>query len=291
MEFDFDFLRIVAAFFVGFCLSISGSLTQHVTQNPIAGPSTMGFDAAAVVCVLFAFIFKSYFSFTLSNEVLGFLFFVLALPVFFIFLRIFKNFGYKALTTYILLGLCFNLFVGAIFSVMQFFFMSLNVEFPSGLWFGNLRFVNKESVLFIGIYGFFLYFITIYLSKKLRLLSLGQGISKNLSLNPRFLINSSLFLSLVTTVIVVNLFGVFSFLSLIFPLTLRSFPFFESKIKNEFLVGSLVVGLFLSVIDLLCYNFPVLGIEFPLGMVSSVVGSLVFMILLFKKFSMNNFAK
>lgn len=281
-ELDFYFLRIIAAFLCGAMICLSGSLTQHASQNSLAGPSTLGFDGVAVICVLLAQFAKLLFVSDIRIELLGILFFIPVLAFLLFFSKTFGKSLVKKLDikAFVLIGLCFNLFVGAIFSVIQFLFMALNLEFPSGLWFGNFRFM--DTTLFLAVLmGFVLiYFLSFQIMRKLRVLSLGEGIVQNLAVDGEKVQRQALLISLTSTVICVNLFGVFSFLSLIFPLSVRSLPFFKSHLKREILIGSLLSGVFLSVIDFLCYNYPFQGIEFPVGMMSSVLGAFVLMALL-----------
>lgn len=285
MEVDFYFIRIFAAFLCGALLSLSGSLTQHATQNSLAGPSTLGLDGIAVICVVFAQFFIVLTPIGIGQEVLGILLFLPLIAIGFLF----KNFFKKKIVshdikTYVLLGLCFNLFVGAIFSIIQFLFMALNFEFPTGLWFGNFRFVSFSSLSIIFFAFIVLYFLSIQIMRKLRLLSLGEGVIQNLSLDGSSVQRRALFISLVATVVVVNLFGVFSFLSLIFPLTLRRLSFFRNSLKREIIFGPLFSGVILSGIDFICYNFTFYGIEFPVGMMSSVVGAFLLMALLLSSY-------
>jgi ABC-type Fe3+-siderophore transport system permease subunit len=51
---DIEWMRVLLAFFCGYFLTLSGSLSQIVTNNKLASSSTLGFDGLAVLMVLCA---------------------------------------------------------------------------------------------------------------------------------------------------------------------------------------------------------------------------------------------
>ncbi|MCO4754035.1 MAG: iron chelate uptake ABC transporter family permease subunit [Bacteriovoracaceae bacterium] len=291
---EIDLTRAILAFMCGYFLTLSGSLSQIVTNNSLASPSTLGFDALAALSVIVSqgIIVYGGISYPLefvSLAIFGFIFCG--------FIAISYTKGKTTLRYFsldikflILTGLGFNLFVGAIFSIVQFLFMSLNWEFPSGLWFGNFRFFHEESVY---IFGLTLSAILFYLFKnisQLRLLSLGEDIALGLGVNVVKAQRLALLVSLGLTGVVISFFGVFSFIGLIMPHMLRGFNFFNKSMRHELFIGPAVGGASLSIIDYFCFRFDFQGAEFPAGMVSSIVGALLLIVLLAKS-QVKNFAK
>lgn len=289
---EFDLTRILFAFFCGYFLTLSGTLTQTVANNSLASPSTLGFDGLAALCVILA-----------QNALI---LFKLSIPLEFLsmgcFATLFGILGLKILgakgatprffsldiSFLILLGLAFNLFVGAIFSVLQFLFMAMNYEFPSGLWFGNFRFYHSEALApFIGIF-ILTQFALGKFARSLRLLSLGEGIALGFGVNIKRTQYFCLFSSLLMTGLVISFFGVFSFLSLIIPHMLRSLEFFKRSLKNELYIGAPIGGIVLAVLDWFCFQFDYLGAELPVGMVSSVTGAFLLIALLWKSHAKSN---
>ena len=273
-------LRLFTSFICGTLFSISGSLIQIVTQNDLAGPSTLGFEAFVVVIILVAHaIGATLFGLNISLFAL-ILFFITILPLF-----IFRNkmsyfFHQKNI---LLIGLCFNLLVGAIFSFIQFLFLTSNRDFPSELWFGNFKEIGNESftVLLI-IFGCAFGFIFSHL-KKLKILSFGEQFASNLNIDSSKLFFSAWLMSLIMTGAITVYFGVFSFLSLIFPHFLRSFSFFRSDLKHELVYGSLLCGLILCFIDQICMHWLYYNSEIPAGMVTSIIGSFGLVLILLSK--------
>ena len=185
---EFDSLRIILSFFVGYFLMVSGSLSQIVTNNKLASPSTLGFDGFSVLTILVAQFLISILGFRFSLEVSSFIIFIILFTV--ISLKILNNYKesqrltvQNSMQKVILIGIGFNLLVGAIFSIIQFLFMAMNMDFPSGLWFGNFRFVSAQTLSLFVIVYFATNFIIYNLSKKLRFIAIGNDFAQGLGIN------------------------------------------------------------------------------------------------------------
>lgn len=281
---EFDFFRILFAFISGYFLCLSGSLSQLTTNNQLASPSTLGMDGLAVLNILIATVISGIFLNFLPLEYLSLTLFFVALTTLVFFLRLKRKKINKIhesgqMKKVILAGLTFNLFVGAIFSIIQFIFMALNLEFPSGLWFGNFKFVSSEWLLLFVPLFFITQLVVVSYASDLEKLNLGASFAKGLGVNVSKLEKNCLLLSVFLTGVVISFFGVFSFLGLVFPHIIRSFKIFEKSIKGELLVGSLIAGFSLCFIDWLCFNLTYQGAELPVGMVSGVIGSFFLIVL------------
>jgi iron complex transport system permease protein len=279
-------MRFMFAFFCGYFISVSGSLSQLVTNNSLASPSTLGMDGAAVLFILVSQIILVVFNIDFSLNHLSLILFAgtsLVLFPFVFYKSKVKNIWHQLnMQKVILFGLAFNLMIGALFSVIQFLFMALNFEFPVGLWFGSFK-QYDQNFIFIFIIVFMVTQLVLYrLSPKIEVLNLGSSIAQGMGFDVEFIQKFGLYISFILTGIVISYFGVFSFLGLIFPHILRSFRFFKRNMKFEILLGPYFCGAILGVVDQLCYNVTVHGAELPVGMVSSVIGAFVLILLVFK---------
>ena len=275
---DYVILRILCSFICGVLISQTGSFIQLGTLNILASPSTLGFDGVAILWMLVFHSALLYFGWAHNP-----LYFLLSgLPLFvlfgFSFTKMLK--GKMRFERLVLLGLTFNLFVGVIFSLWQFLFLAFNLPFPIELWFGHFRFVHSQALLILILAELLLLVGLRYFWNELNLFSLGEGISQNWKLKEKSLY-AFLFLSVsLATFVVVSLFGAFSFLGLIFPIVARELWFTKFDLKGELLWGSLVNGLFLMVMDYLCYQFPIFGAEIPVGLIVTAVGAVSLIVLL-----------
>lgn len=269
--------RMLCSFLSGAILSQSGSFIQLSTRNILSSPSTLGIDGLAILWLI------SFHSlaiiFDLQQTALGL---VIGLPVFifigFLFTKILnKSVKFEKV---ILLGLTFNLLVGAIFSLWQFFFLAFNLPFPVEVWFGHFRQIPHLALTCLFVMEFLLISGFLILRKDILIFSLGPTLSRNLRLNEKRLFTYLFMASILGAYVVISFFGAFSFLGLIFPILARKFWFKKFDISGEILAGSLMNGLFLMVVDLICYFFPIMGAEVPVGLIVTAVGAVSLILIL-----------
>lgn len=283
---EVELFRIILAFICGYFLTVAGSLTQLVTHNDLASPSTLGFNGAAVLGVLISQTLLNFDFVDMNIGPLSFLVTVIiAVTLFFVWKiwacsQAISVWGQSSLKNIILLGLSFNLFIAAIFSVVQFLFISLNYEFPSGLWFGSFKQYEKADVYLFAVVFLLCWAWLRSNYKKVALLNLGDHFSLNLKVNIQHFRQLALALAFLLSSLVISYYGVFSFLGLVFPHILRKLPWFKKNIAKELTLGPLLGGGVFSLLDLLCFNFNFYGAEFPVGLVASVAGAITLMVLI-----------
>lgn len=279
---DYFLIRMLCSFMVGVLLSQAGSLIQLGTRNILASPSTLGFDGLAVLWLLIFHSVSLLFNLSYPIEWT----FVLGLPLFigigFLFPRFLK--GRSKFEKIILLGLTFNLLVGAIFSLWQFLFMAFNLPFPVELWFGHFRFASGLPLMILGVIEVAVLVGMKLFWRDLKMFSIGPIMGLNWGLNEKRLFQFIFCAVALITLVVINLFGAFSFLGLIFPILARKLWFKNSDLSGEFIRGSLLNGLFLMSIDSLCYFFPVYGAEIPVGLVVTGIGAVSLICILWSNY-------
>lgn len=267
---DYLITRLSSAFLCGLILSQAGSFIQIGTRNILASPSTLGIEGLSVLWILLIH------TLTLASGIESEWIPLTGLPVFALIGFVFSKFLGKdiRLERILFLGLTFNLLIGAVFSLWQFFFLAYNLPFPVEVWFGHFRFVEPQGVLLL--LGFEIVLLA-FLGRHwrdLQLYSLGPEISRAHSADLKALYKYFFVISVCGTFLVLSLFGAFSFLGLIFPLIARKLWFRKFDLKGEVLFGSIANGFMFMFLDFLCYRFPVMGAEIPVGLIASVVGAL-----------------
>lgn len=272
--------RFLCAFFAGVIISQTGSLIQMSSRNVLASPSTLGFDGMSILWIL---IFHSMMLFFGADQPVVFLFGA-GIPLFIFYGWYFSRFMQQQtnINRLVLIGLTFNLLVGAVFSLWQFLFLAFNLPFPVELWFGHFRFAEAASLLILILTEVLFFAGWILFRKKFYSFSLGKSVSSNLEQKRGSFYAFMFIFVAIGTFAVVSLFGAFSFLGLIFPIVSRRFWFAKYDLEGEFFVGALVNGLFLLSIDALCYYFPIYGAEVPVGLIATAVGAVSLIFLLWK---------
>lgn len=266
---DYLILRLLCSFLCGVILSQAGSFIQTGTRNILASPSTLGIEGLSILWLL------CLHSLTLALGIESEWWVILGIILFVYLGKLFASMTGKeaSLEKIIFLGLTFNLFVGAIFTLWQFFFLAYNLPFPGEVWFGHFRYVNEKSLLFLVIFEFTLLYFLKRQWKNLQLYSLGPVISRAHSADLKSLYGLFFIFSFCGSFLVISQFGAFSFLGLIFPLVARKLWFKRYDLKGEILIGSLLNGFFFMVTDFVCYQFPIMGAEVPVGLIASVIGA------------------
>jgi ABC-type Fe3+-siderophore transport system permease subunit len=277
---DYLIFRMSSSLLAGMIISQTGTLIQLTTKNILASPSTLGFDGLSILWVL---IFHSILLW-LNVETPSYIL-IIGIPLFILLGIFFSSVltkASRAIQKLILMGLTFNLLVGAIFSLWQFLFLAFNLPFPVELWFGHFRFASFETFVILLFVQLAIFAGWRFYKSDLTLLSLGSSVANNFKV-PTTYIHRFIFISVsVGTFIVVSIFGAFSFLGLIFPIVSRRFWFNRFDLMGEFLLGSLVNGIIFCLIDLVCYLFPFYGAEIPMGLISMIIGAVSLMLILWK---------
>jgi iron complex transport system permease protein len=295
---DFNSYRFLAAFISGSMLGLSGSLVQGVAGNPLASPSTLGLNALSALVVMVAHVACLYWNVLPALEATALLLFLFLTIL--IFLMAYKKSAYSEIVSnkvvnnierIVLIGLCFNLFVGAVFSIIQFSFFTLNLEFPTQLWYGNFRFIHRDAFVLFAFVAALTYLLAVRSAKQLRTLAFGADFAAGLGINVHKLQLKAFFLALVGVGIVNCMFGVFAFVGLVFPHILRSLPPFRYNFAREIVIGPFVTGLMFLGLDAFCQEVSVYGAEIPVGMLSSFVGTFILTSILVRRFRRSAFSE
>ena len=272
--------RFLCAFLSGMILSQTGSFIQMGTRNILASPSTLGFDGLSVLWILV--LHSIMLIMGVDHPIL--MLFLVGVPVFVGVGWYFARFigGNRNIERLILLGLTFNLLVGAVFSLWQFLFVAFNLPFPVELWFGHFRYADPTAAWLLVFVECFILAGWSGLRSEFFLFSLGKNVAQNWKLKEKVFFTFLFTAVAIGTFSVVSLFGAFSFLALVFPILSRKLWFKKFDLAGEILLGGAVNGLLLLGIDSLCYFFPVLGAEIPVGLIATSVGALSLIFLLWR---------
>jgi iron complex transport system permease protein len=180
----------------------------------------------------------------------------------------------------LLLGLCSNLFMASLFSLLQFFMMALQKEFPSDFWFGHFRFITPKILSFFLPFALCCWLWAIKLSSHLQVLEYGLDFALGLGKNVNRSKVLALILVFLSNGVVFSFFGPLTFLGLLLPHMIRSLPWMRLSLRREILYGGFLSGILIMGLDLLCFLYPIQGMEIPVGLVTSIVGPFFMLMIL-----------
>lgn len=277
--------RVVAALVAGGGLAISGLVMQTVLKNPLASPTTLGVSNAAVFGANFAIIVVGAGAFhsthgnllTIDNPYLvstfAFIFAIIALGT----ILLLSKFGKFDSTAIVLAGVAVSSIFQAGTSLVQYFASDTRVASAVYWTFGDLARATYKTdlIIFIVVTVSFLFFFL----KRWDFSAMTGGINyaKTLGVKTEPLTIISLLLASLITAVTVSFLGVIGFVGLIAP------QFMKRIIGDDFgylLPSSFLAGALLLLVSDVLGRVVIAGTSIPVGVVTSLIGGPVFLIIL-----------
>jgi iron complex transport system permease protein len=279
--FEFRLPRMILAICIGAGLAVSGAILQSITRNELAEPGIVGINAGASLAVVM-FIFLTGGTMETLSEfsifVLPFIAFIGAtMAAFLIYIFAWKN-GVTPMRL-ILVGIAINAIFSALLIVIQLGmenrdFLKALVWISGSIWTANWKYVVAILPWILILIPF-----TIYKSRYLNILQLGDNLSIGLGLDVEKERRKFILLSVALAGSSVAVGGGITFLGLVAPHIARKIvgPQHERFILTSALLGSLIL-LFADMIG----RVIIMPSELPVGIVVSCLGAPYFLYLLMK---------
>lgn len=263
--------RLISILVVGMSMSISGLIMQQISRNRFVSPTTAATEDSAKMGML-----VSLMIFTDASSIQKMLIsFVFALTGTFLFMKILKRIKFKNAVFIPLVGIM----VGNIIdSITTFFSYKYDLVQNISSWLqGNFSMVIKGNyeLLYISVP---LLIIAYLYANKFTVAGMGEDFAANLGLNYNRVVNIGIIIiSLVSSVVVITI-GKVPFLGLIIPniVTMYLGDNMKKSIPHTALLGAVFV-LFCDILGrIILYPY-----EVSIGLVVGVIGSVLFLYLLF----------
>ncbi len=265
--------RLLAIIITGAGLSIAGLIMQTITNNKFVSPSTAGTMEWCKFGVLISILF-----FGGEHKIIKILTaFIIALIGNFLFMVILKNIKFKNSLMVPLIGMMLGSVVSSITSFVAYKY-ELIQNISSWLQ-GNFSTIIKGNyeILYFGIP---VAIITYIYANKFTIASMGEEFSINLGINYQKIVTIGLVLvSFITSLIVVTI-GSIPFVGLIIPniVSMTKGDSIKNTIFDIAILGAIFVLLCDIVGRVIIYPY-----EISVSTIISVVGSIIFLFILFKK--------
>jgi len=261
--------RVIAAAVVGAMLGLSGAVMQGILKNYLASPFTLGISHGALFGVSFSLVLLGG-SFMFLSAFLGGI--AVIIMIFLLSFRIFSK------ETLILCGIAISAVFSSLSMFLQYFASDVELSHIINWSFGDLSKATYESVK-VCVFVFILSLIYFY-TKRWDFNALEIEESENVGVDVKRLSIISLFIATFLSTLSVSYFGIIGFIGLIAPHFARLI--IGGSYEYLFVMSAILGALLLSVSDFLARNI-LYPVEIPVGIITSLLGGVVFLYLLLRK--------
>ncbi len=270
--------RVLTAALVGAALSISGAAMQGLLKNPLADGSTLGVSSGASLGAVIAIAFST------SNSVISGIG-TATMSIIFAFLSMFIILGLAHVIDYsmstntiILIGVIFSMFTSSITS----FIITIASNKVKNIIFwsmGSLSSVTYKEVIWLAVVLVFSAFLLFRYASELNAFAIGEENARHIGVDIK---RVKLVIMIIVSILIgisVSICGTIGFVGLIIPHITR---LFTGPNHKQLLPMSIFLGaIFLVIADLISRTI-VSPIELPIGVITSFIGSILFIHLFYR---------
>ena len=273
---DYRLPQAVTALFAGAALSVAGLLMQTLFRNPLADPSMLGISSGAglgvAITILLTGILGGSALSTMgiwSNLGVSLAAFVGATLVLMLILGFSSR--VRNMTTLIIIGLMVSYLAGSLTDIMKFFSMKEDIH-AFVIWgMGSFSAVGTSKLTFFSISIIIGLFASLFMSKNLNVILLGDLYAENLGVNVK---RNNLFIILVSgylTAIVTAYCGPIAFLGLAIPHLTRFI--FKTSDHRILVPAVMLIGMVVSLLCNLVARMPGFEGNLPINAVTAFIGA------------------
>ncbi|KOR25972.1 iron chelate uptake ABC transporter family permease subunit [Clostridium sp. L74] len=265
--------RLISIIIVGATMSISGLIMQQISRNKFVSPDTAStVDSAKLGILVALMIFPSA---TITEKMI--VSFIFSLIGTFLFMKILKKIKAKNSIFIPLVGIMLG---NIIDSITTFFAYKYDLIQSIASWLqGDFSLIIKGNYELIYLSLPIVVIAFIY-ANKFTVVGMGEDFSKNLGVNYNRIINIGLVIVALISSLVVITVGKIPFLGLIVPNIVTLYK--GDNLKNSIWSTALLGAVFLLICDILG-RLIIYPYEISIGVVVGVIGSIVFLYLLFRR--------
>ncbi len=267
--------RVLAILCTGIGMSIAGLIMQNLCMNKFVSPTTSATIASAQLGIIIAMLFIP--TATLAMRT-GFAFAAAVLGTW-VFVWFVQKIKFKDVIMVPLIGIMFNSVIGGVVNYLA-YENDLSQILASML-------VGDFSLILTGRYEIVflilpLVVIAYIYANHFNIVGMGEDFSTNLGVNYKIVMFGGLSIAAVITASVVVTVGTISYIGLIVPNIVAMFR--GDKIRGSILDVGVFGALFVLVCDIIG-RIVIRPYEMPIELISGIMGSLIFIMLLFKRLS------
>ncbi len=278
--------RVLLCAITGAILAVSGVLMQGLFRNPIVEPGLVGTSAGAALGASIVFVMAPAFSLSLKSFMGPLLVpvvaFAGALLATYMVYSLAKNAKRISIMSLLLIGIAVNAVCLSGTGFMSYIARDPQARSITFWNLGTFSGASWQQVFIVGTVAAVIFILALRYAKQLNTLLLGEEEATYLGVNPDKLKRRIMLLNTAMVSVATAFVGVISFMGLIVPHVLRLLIGSDNK---KLLPASMILGATLLVLADLCARLLLAPAEVPIGIITSLVGAPVFIILL-KRFNL-----
>lgn len=265
--------RLITILIAGASLSISGLIMQKLSQNPFVSPTTAGTMESARLGILIAILFFAGAS-PIVKMVLAFGFALLGT---FVFMKLLNHIRYKDAIFVPLIGLMFGGIIGSISTFIAYKYDL--IQNLSSWLIGDFSMVmsGRYELIYLSIP---LMIVAYLYAHQFSIAGMGQDFAKNLGLKYQQIVNIGLAIVAMITASVILTVGMIPFLGLIVP---NIVSLYKGDNIRTTLPFTAILGAIIVLVCDIAGRLIIFPYEIPISVMIGIIGSAVFIWLLFKK--------
>jgi len=271
--------RILLAVIAGASLATSGVIFQGLLRNPLADPYLLGVSSGASFGAVLS-LTLGLGSLRFGIELLPVFAFIGGLSTVILVYNLSRTKDKVPVQTLLLAGVV----VGAVFSSLVMFLVAISRanQLHSIIWWllGSLEIIDKRQLIGISLVSIFGIAITLYYSRQLNILSLGDESAIHLGVNVELMKKIFFVVASLLATSTVAVCGIIGFVGLIIPHIMRLIVGPDHRVLIPACVFS--GAIFLVGCDILARNL-LTPAELPIGVITALCGGPFFIFLLRKK--------
>lgn len=265
--------RLLAILCTGVGMSVAGLIMQQLCMNKFVSPTT----GATIQSAQFGIALSMVFLPTMGLGMRTIFAFVLAIAGTLAFVFFIQRIKVKDAVLVPLVGIMFGNIIGGITN-----FVAYQAEITQQL---STYFSGSFALILKGNYELVylvlpLVVIAFIYANHFNIVGMGQDFSKNLGVNYNFILILGLSISAVITASVIVIVGQISYIGLIVPNLVTLFK--GDKIRGTLFDTALFGALFVLICDIIARAL-IRPYEIPIELVAGIIGSIIFIIMLFYK--------
>ncbi len=274
--------RAILAVLIGSALAISGASLQGICRNPLADPTLLGISSGAAAAAVIGIVFMTHWSFpdAVKPYVLPCLAFLGAAITAFVIDKMAQVNGKLQIVTLLLAGIALNALFAAIIGLMSYLADDQSLRLITYWLMGSLgagswqNIMIAAPILILSMWGIY------HKRNELNLLLLGEANAKYMGVEVEKVKKQLLWLNALTVGLAVSVSGIIGFIGLVVPHILR---ITTGSDYRYLLLNSMLLGGSVMLIADLVARMVAAPAEVPIGIITSILGAPVFILLLIKQ--------